>query len=124
MTVFLLFPFCYWFLVDVVFVIVVAVVVVVVVVVGGGGGGGGVCVCRIFFSRADSFWYPFHPRVTAVAPKRSRSCCQTCRWQVTAKCTFTLRLWLERSDCKLVHGCMLYTERAQRQHQFHVAPTM
>ena len=53
MTVFLLFPFCYWFLVDVVFVIVVA-VVVVVVGGGGGSGGGGVCVCRIFFSRADS----------------------------------------------------------------------
>ena len=29
--------------------------------------------------------YPFHPCVAAVARKRSRSFCQKCRWQVTAK---------------------------------------
>ena len=29
--------------------------------------------------------YPFHPCVTTVARKRSRSFCQKCRWQVTAK---------------------------------------
>ena len=45
---------------------------------------------RIFFSRVDFlcwllFWYSLHPRVTAVARKRSWSCCQKCRWQVTAK---------------------------------------
>ena len=45
---------------------------------------------RIFFSRVDFlcwllFRYPFHPRVTAVARKKSRSFCQKCRWQVTAK---------------------------------------
>ena len=45
---------------------------------------------RIFFSRVDSlcwllFRYPFHPRVTTVARKKSRSFCQKCRWQVTAK---------------------------------------
>ena len=28
---------------------------------------------------------PFHPRVIAVARKRSRSFCQKCRWQVTPK---------------------------------------
>ena len=44
---------------------------------------------RIFFSRGNFlcrllFRYPFHPRVTAVARKRSRSFCQKCRWQVTA----------------------------------------
>ena len=49
---------------------------------------------RIFFSRVDFlyqllFQYPFHPRVTAVARKRSRSFCQKCRWQVTAKNTHT-----------------------------------
>ena len=33
---------------------------------------------------------PFHPRVTAVARKRSRSFCQKCRWQVTPKHTYTL----------------------------------
>ena len=45
---------------------------------------------RIFFSRVDFlcwllFRYPFHPRVTTVARKKSRSFCQKCRWQVTAK---------------------------------------
>ena len=34
------------------------------------------------------FRYPFHPRVTAVARKRSRSFCQKCRLQVTAKHTY------------------------------------
>ena len=41
---------------------------------------------------ADSFRYPFHPRVTAVARKKSRSFCQKCRWQVTAKHAYTLRI--------------------------------
>ena len=54
---------------------------------------------RIFFSRVDFlcwllFRYPFHPRVTAVARKKSRSFCQKCRWQVTAKHAYTLRMWL------------------------------
>ena len=54
---------------------------------------------RIFFSRVDYlcwlfFRYPFHPRVTAVARKRSRSFCQKCRWQVTVKHTYTLCMWL------------------------------
>ena len=48
--------------------------------------------------------YPFHPRVTAVARKRSRSFCQKCRWQVTAKHAYTLRMWL----CKKRHGAWLY----------------
>ena len=34
---------------------------------------------------ADSFRYPFHPPVTAVARKRARSFCQKCKWQFTAK---------------------------------------
>ena len=42
---------------------------------------------RIFFSRIDLlcsllFRYPFHPRVTTVARKRSRSFCQKCRLQL------------------------------------------
>ena len=54
---------------------------------------------RIFFSRVDFlcwllFRYPFHPRVTAVARKKSRSFCQKCRWQVTAKHAYNLRMWL------------------------------
>ena len=54
---------------------------------------------RIFFSRVDFlcwllFRYLFHPRVTTVARKKSRSFCQKCRWQVTAKHAYTLRMWL------------------------------
>ena len=64
---------------------------------------------RIFFSKVDFlcwllFRYPFHPRVTAVAHKRPRSLCQKCRWQVTAKHTYTLRMWL----CMKWHGAWLY----------------
>ena len=33
---------------------------------------------------------PFHPRVTTVARKKSRSFCQKCRWQVTAKQTLRI----------------------------------
>ena len=63
----------------------------------------------IFFSRVDFlcwllFRYPFYPRVTAVARKRSRSFCQKCRWQVTAKHANTLRMWL----CMKWHGPWLY----------------
>ena len=54
---------------------------------------------RIFFSRVDFlcwllFRYPFHPRVTTVARKKSWSFCQKCRWQVTAKHAYTLRMWI------------------------------
>ena len=64
---------------------------------------------RIFFSRVSFlcwllFWCPFHPRVTAVARKRPRSFRQKCRWQVTAKHTYTLRMWL----CMKWHGAWLY----------------
>ena len=53
---------------------------------------------RIFFSGVEFlcwllFRYPFHPRVTGVALKRSRSFRQKCRWQVTAKHAYTLRMW-------------------------------
>ena len=63
----------------------------------------------IFFSRVDYlcwlfFQYPFHPRVTAVAHKRSRSFCQKCRWQVTVKHAYTLCMWL----CMKWHGAWLY----------------
>ena len=64
---------------------------------------------RIFFSRVNFLWrllyrYPFHLRVTAVACKRPRSSCQKCRWQVTAKHAYTLRMWL----CMKWHGAWLY----------------
>ena len=46
----------------------------------------------------------FYLRVTAVVRKRSRSFCQKCRWQVTAKHACTLRMWL----CMKWHGAWLY----------------
>ena len=68
------------------------------------------CGGRILFSRVNFlcwllFWYPFHPRVTAVARKRPRSFCQKCRRQVTAKYACTLRIWL----CIKCHGAWLYS---------------
>ena len=67
------------------------------------------CGGRIFFSRVDFLcwlWYrhPFHPRVTAVARKKSRSFCQKCMWEVTAKHAYTLRMWL----CMKLYGAWLY----------------
>jgi len=49
---------------------------------------------RISFLCWLLFRYPFHPRVTAVAHKRPQSFCHKCRRQVTAKHTYTLRMWL------------------------------
>ena len=57
------------------------------------------CLCWLLFP------YPFHTSVTAVARKRAQSFCQKFRWQVTAKHAYTLR--------DVVHGCMVYTERAE-----------
>ena len=65
------------------------------------------------------FRYPFHSRVTAVARKRSRSFCQKCRWQVTAKHTYTLPMWLwMKWHCKLLYGWMVYTELAPKRQHF------
>ena len=63
---------------------------------------------RIFFSRVNFlcwllFQYPSHPRVIAVVRKRSRSSYQKCRWQVTTKHAYTLRMWL----CMTWHGAWL-----------------
>ena len=49
------------------------------------------------------FRYLFHPPVTAVVCKRSWSFCQKCRWQVTAKHTYTLPVWF----CMKWHGAWL-----------------
>ena len=69
--------------------------------------------------------YLFHPCVTAVAGKRSWSFCQKCRWQVAAKHTCTLHLWLQMKwHYKEMHGCMMYTECVPRRQQFYVAPAM
>ena len=65
------------------------------------------------------FRYPFHPCVTAIAHKRSRSFCQKRRWQVTAKHTYTLSMWLwMKWHCKLVRGWMVYTELVPRRQHF------
>ena len=59
------------------------------------------------------------PRVTTVAHKRSWSFCQKCRWQVTAKHTYTLPMWLwMKWHCNLVHGWMVYTELAPKRQHF------
>ena len=78
---------------------------------------------RVFFSSVNFlcwllFRCPFHPRVTAVARKRSRSFCRKCRWQVTAKHAYALPIWFwMKWQCNLVHGWMVYTELAlKRQH--------
>ena len=79
---------------------------------------------RVFFSRVSFLWwllfgYPFHPRVTAVARKRSRSFCQRCRWQVTGKHAYTVPMWLwMKWHCNLVHGWMVYTELAPKRQHF------
>ena len=45
--------------------------------------------------------------------------------QVTAKHTCTLRMRLcIKWHCKLVHGCIVYTERAPIRNQLHAAPAM
>ena len=80
---------------------------------------------RIFFSRVDFlcwllFQYPFHPRVTAVARKRSQSFCQKCRLQLNTHTPYVC----DFAQSDMVHGCMLYTGHAPIQLQFHVAPAM
>ena len=67
---------------------------------------------RIFFSRVHFlcwllFRYPFRPRVTAAARKRSRSFCQSAggRLQLNTHAPYVCGFaW---SD--MVHGCMVYT---------------
>ena len=51
--------------------------------------------------------YPFHPCVTTVTHKRSQSFCQKCRWQVTAKHTYTLCgfEWSDTATWCMVEWC-------------------
>ena len=63
----------------------------------------------IFFSRVDFlcwllFRYPFHPRVTTAARKKSRPFCQKCRWQVIAKHAYPYVCVLNRASA-LVTTC-------------------
>ena len=78
---------------------------------------------RTVFSRVNFldwllFPYPFHPRVNAVARKRSRSFCQKLQLNTHTPylCDFA---W-----SGMVHGCMVYTELSPRRQQFQVAPAM
>ena len=62
---------------------------------------------RIFFSRVNFlcwllFRYPFHPRVTAVARKWSRSLCQKCRWQITHAPYVRGFAWNDMTWCMVV----------------------
>ena len=54
------------------------------------------------------FCYLFHPHVTTVASKRSRSFCQKCRWQVSTKqaCTLCIRFCMKWRD-------MVHTDQAK-----------
>ena len=47
----------------------------------------------------------YHPSVAALAHKRSWPFCQKCKWQVTAKHTCNLCMWLKWSDT--VNCCMV-----------------
>ena len=78
---------------------------------------------RTFFPRVSFlcgllYWYPFHPRVSTVAHKRSQSFCQKCRWQVTTKHTHLTYVALHLTWCMVV-WC---TQNMPRWQQFHVAP--
>jgi len=66
--------------------------------------GGKIFFSRVYFLCWLLFRYPFHPRVTTVARKRSRLFCQKRRWQVTGKHAYTSRMWL----CMKWHGTWLY----------------
>ena len=59
------------------------------------------------------FCYLFHPHVTTVAWKRSRSFCQKCRWQVSTKQACTLCIWFCMKWRDTVHGCTAHTEHAE-----------
>ena len=52
-----------------------------------------------------SLWLTFYADSSAVAHKRALSYCQKCRWQITAKHTCILRIWLRiKWHSTLVHG--------------------
>ena len=56
--------------------------------------GGRILLFRMNFLCWLLFQYPFHPPCYCSSTWRSRSFCQKCRWQVTAKYAYTLRMWL------------------------------
>ena len=69
---------------------------------------------RIFFSMVNFLcWLIFQYCSTSTAWKRAWSFCQKCRWQVTAKHTCTLCMWLCMKWHDTVHACIVYTECAE-----------
>ena len=95
--------------------------------------GRGLSPCRsgwwIFFSVVNFLCWPlfrylFHPRVPAVTRKRTRSFCQKCRWQVTAKHACTLRTWLCMKWGDIWCMVLRCTRNAPRRQQFHLTPAM
>ena len=72
---------------------------------------------RILFSKVNFLCFYFGncstPQVTAIARKRSRSFSQNCRWQVTSKYAYILRIWLCMKGRGRVHDWTVYTERAE-----------
>ena len=71
---------------------------------------------RIFFSRVDFlcrllFRYLFHPRVTAVACKRSQLSVSSAGGRLQLNTQASYVCGFARSD--MVHGCMVYTECAE-----------
>ena len=83
---------------------------------------------RIFFSSVNFLcWLYFGIRSTPVlAGKRPRSFCQKCRWQVTAKHTYTLPMWLwMKWHCNLAGAWLNGVHRTCADTAaFHVAPAM
>ena len=71
------------------------------------------------------FWYPFYAHATAVLRKRSQCnhSAQKCMWQVTAKCTCILHMWLCISAMK---WCMVLwcTQNMLRWQQFCMVPAV
>ena len=66
----------------------------------------------------------FHRLVAAVVRKVSRSFCQKCSGRLQLNTHVPYLCGFEWNDTKLSHGCVVYTELALRQQQFHMAPAI
>ena len=79
---------------------------------------------RIFFSRVNFlcwllFRYSFHPRVTTVACKDPGHSAKSAGGRLQLNTHTPYICGFAWND--MVHGCMVYTERAPRRQQFHAA---
>ena len=69
---------------------------------------------RIFLSRVSLITsISVLPHCYRSSASKSWSFCQRCKWQVTAKHASTLFMWLCMKWRDMVHGCMVYTVRAE-----------